>query len=115
MPQKKKETRQLTGLSKPTLLLDLKEFVHYLDGLGLTEEQALICLNEIYEFALQWVYVGGNIHPIQQAEQACGKDAGNAENMPVLGENKVSLLGQFIKENLAEHTALEQSGKEKES
>ncbi|NVK17754.1 MAG: hypothetical protein HWE30_03575 [Methylocystaceae bacterium] len=115
MPHKTKETKQQTDFSKPTLLLDLKEFVHYLDGLGLTEEQALICIKEIHEFALQWISFGGNIHPIQQAEQACGKEVGNTEKMPVSGENEVSLLGQFIKENLAEYTALEQSGKEKES
>lgn len=114
--QKKDKAREITnptnacGPPAPALnpakdmTLDLQAYLHHLDGLGLTEEEALTCLQQLYDVALQFVYLGFNIHPVQQAEKTCGKDAELPEKQPNSGQNEVSLLGQFIKENTADFT-----------
>lgn len=97
------------------ITLDLTEYVHYLDGLGLSEEEALICLNELCEVAQQMIYFGFRIHPIQQAQGTCGEHPETLEKLTVSDQKTVSLLGQFIEENITDIAPPENNGLGKEA
>lgn len=97
-------TLATSQVSSPAITIDLVKYVHHLDGLDLTDEQALELLQTLSDIAWSFIALGYNVHPVQQAQKACGKDAVTAERQAFSSENDVSLLGQFIEENLAEYT-----------
>lgn len=56
---------------KPSLKIDLREFLHHLEEMDGTEEEKLQLLGIIADVMVPFVEMGFGIHPIQQS---CGQD-----------------------------------------
>lgn len=84
--------------------VDFEKYVHHLDGMDLTEAEQAQLLQTLWNIACEFMLLGFDIHPVQQVQKACGKSSVSPEYTPITGENEVSSLGQFIKENIAEYS-----------
>jgi len=64
----------MTG-TKPTLLLDVDEFQHYLDAADMTPDEKREVLETLWEIVCEFVMIGFGVHPVQQI-----KDLKNPES-----------------------------------
>lgn len=97
--QPKPKILATSQVTSSAVTIDLVKYVHHLDGLDLTEEQALELLQTLSDIAWSFIALGYNVHPVQQIKETCGKDTVISDQKAFAGENDVSLLGQFIEEN----------------
>jgi hypothetical protein len=58
----------------PTLTLDVEYYQKYLDDSDLTEAQKTELLETLWAIICEFVMMGFNVHPVQQAQQSSGKD-----------------------------------------
>lgn len=75
MPAHKNQTLDTSRSSSPYLEVDLEEFVHFLDGTNMNDDEKMECLQMHWRIICEIMSLGYDIHPIQQAQKACGKDA----------------------------------------
>lgn len=52
---------------------DPVEFLHFLDGTDWTDEQKVEYATLVWNIVCEFVSMGFGVHPIQQAQDACGK------------------------------------------
>lgn len=60
--------------NKPTLSIDVELYQHYLDDSGLSEAEKKELLETLWGIVCEFVMMGFNVHPVQQAQQSCVKD-----------------------------------------
>lgn len=60
--------------TSPTLSIDVKLYQHYLDNADLTEEQKQELLQTLWQIICEFVQIGFNISPVEQAQYSSGKD-----------------------------------------
>lgn len=58
----------MTEKTKPTFLLEVDEFQHYLDHSGMSELEKEEALQTIWNMVCEFVMIGFNVHPVQQAK-----------------------------------------------
>jgi hypothetical protein len=68
-----KETA-MTMNKKPTLTLDMELYQHYLDDSDLSDAEKAELLETLWSIICEFVRLGFGVHPVQQAQNACGKD-----------------------------------------
>lgn len=56
-----------------SLEFDPSTFMHFLDGADWSEEEKAEYLAIVWEIVCEFVALGFNVHPLQQAQKACGK------------------------------------------
>ena len=61
--------------TKPTLSIDVELYQHYLDDSGLSDAEKRELLETLWGIVCEFVMMGFNVHPVQQAQQSCAKDA----------------------------------------
>ena len=86
--------------NKPTLSIDVELYQHYLDNSGLSEAQKVELLETMWGIVCEFVMMGFNVHPVQQAQQSCAKDASLSSSftqaaLPKLESKKKSLSQVF--------------------
>ncbi len=59
----------------PVMEIDLSEFLHFLDDTHLSDKEKMECLEIHWRIICDLMSLGFGIHPVQQAQNACGKDA----------------------------------------
>lgn len=65
----------MTNTTRPTLNIDLEEFIHFLDAeVEGTYEEKKEYLELIWQIVCEFAMMGFDIHPVQQAQQKCGKE-----------------------------------------
>ena len=69
---------------KRSLLLDAEKYQHFLDDSDLTDEEKLEFMETMWNLVCEFVMLGFEIHPIQQAKSACGKHIENGSDTNVL-------------------------------
>ena len=60
---------------KPTLTIDVAYYQNLLDDTDLTDEQKKEVIETLWSIVCEFVMIGFNVHPVQQAQQSCAKDA----------------------------------------
>lgn len=55
----------MTDNAKPTLILDIEKYQHYLDHCDLTPEEGEEFLQTIWNMVCEFVLLGFNVHPLQ--------------------------------------------------
>lgn len=65
------ETRSASG--PPVLDFDASEFAHFLDDTGWSDEQKAEYITLVWNIVCEFVALGFNVHPVQQAKEPCGK------------------------------------------
>lgn len=87
--------------------VDLEEFVHFLDGTNMTEEQKLECVAVHWRIICEALMLGLRIHPVQQAQKNCGKNRDTHDTPPLSGQSGVLLSEEFIEMKMPEQAGLE--------
>ena len=59
--------------ARPVLTVDYELYAHFLEDSDLTEEQKREFLQAIWNIIVEFVSLGFGVHPVQQAQNACGK------------------------------------------
>lgn len=60
--------------TSPTLSIDVNLYQHYLDNSDLTDEQKTELLETLWGIICEFVQMGFNVHPVQQAQHSSGKE-----------------------------------------
>jgi hypothetical protein len=60
--------------NKPTLSIDVELYQSYLDDSGLSEAQKKELLEMLWGIVCEFVMMGFNVHPVQQAKKSCAKN-----------------------------------------
>lgn len=60
--------------SRPTLSIDVKLYQHYLDDFDMTEAQKKELLEMLWSIVCEFVLLGFDVHPVQQAQQNSAKE-----------------------------------------
>ena len=87
----KKETKP----TNTTVTFDYELYAHYLDDDDLTESQKLEFLETLWNILNQFVALGFNVHPLQQAKIACGEKSEKGRPRVEIPPNSVELVDQF--------------------
>lgn len=74
--QHKTGARETGPASGPlSLEFDAAEFAHFLSETGWSDEQKAEYVTLVWQIVCEFVALGFNVHPVQQARIACGKPA----------------------------------------
>jgi len=60
--------------TSPTLSIDVKLYQHYLDNADLTDAQKTELLQTLWGIICEFVQMGFNVHPVQQAQHSSVKE-----------------------------------------
>lgn len=101
--------------SAPTITVDYDLYAHYLEDADLTEEQKREFLQALWSIITEFVALGFNVHPAQQAQNSCGKLPDSTGNPPATAVDTVDCRGQFLVNNLNEPADPERDRARKES
>jgi hypothetical protein len=87
--------------NKPTLSIDVEFYQQYLDGSDLTDAQKQELLETLWGIVCEFVMMGFNVHPVQQAQQSCAKDRTlslpvTQAALPTLESEGESLVQAFV-------------------
>lgn len=80
----------------PAVTLDYKLYEHFLEDTALSEDQKREFLAALWSIICEFVAMGFEVHPVQQAQIACGKLDENRTNPPVLAVNEVNCEGSIL-------------------
>ncbi len=96
-----------------SITFDAETFMHFLDQTDWSDGEKAEYLALIWEIVCEFVALGFNVHPIQQAQKACGK-SGDLFSPPASGSLAVIDLshGELMKEFLNLSGADTASGEE---
>jgi len=91
-----------SGIGLPALSLDWEEFAHFLDDTGWTEGQKAEYVTLVWNIVGEFVALGWGVHPLQQAEETCGKvpEPGSNEALPsseVVELSHSDLISKFFR------------------
>ncbi len=67
----------------PSISVDYDLYAHYLEDTDLTENQKREFLAALWSIICEFVALGFEVHPVQQAQNACGKLPENRTNLPI--------------------------------
>ena len=84
----------------PVITVDYERYAHFLENADLTEDQKREFLQALWNIIVEFVSLGFGVHPLQQAQEPCGK-LDQAPAYPALtAPDRVyldkSILNQFI-------------------
>ncbi len=77
--------------TQPVVTVDYKRYAHYLDNSDLTEDEKAEYLQTIWNIICEFVSLGFGVHPLQQIDDACGKDDQATELSTILTPELVEL------------------------
>lgn len=97
-----KETQHTTGTQRkdrPVITVDYEEYAHFLESADLTEDQKRDFIQTLWNIVVEFVSMGFGVHPVQQAQDACGQNEEKAKNPPILGPDDVILKTDILNKN----------------
>ncbi len=59
--------------SKPCINIDVQHYQKYLDNSDINDEDKQELLDTLWEIIVEIVSLGFGVHPVQQAQEACGQ------------------------------------------
>ena len=90
------ETPLNTSADRPIITLDYDLYAHYLEDSDLSEAEKREFIETMWGFIVDLMSIGYEIHPVQQAQEACGKLSESSVNPPHSRAEMVQSGGQFI-------------------
>lgn len=63
--------------ARPVLTIDYEKYEHFFEESDLTEAEKRAFIETIWSVIVSFVDMGFGVHPVQQAQEACGKLAKN--------------------------------------
>lgn len=90
------DTNNEARRSFPVITFDYELYAHYLDDEDLTEEEKEEFLRSLWNLIVEFMSLGYEIHPVQHAQEACGKLSKSRRNPPNSGAAAVELEGSNL-------------------
>ena len=82
--------------SPPVITFDYDLYAHYMADEDLTEDEKEEFLLNLWNLIVEFMSLGFEIHPLQQAQEACGKLSKKRRNLPDLGLTEVECKGSIL-------------------
>lgn len=86
----------------PVVTFDYELYAHYLDDAEISEEQKRELLSALWSIIVEFVALGFEVHPAQQAQDSCGKLPESRRNPRDSGQNAVRLEEQIFNVDISE-------------
>lgn len=84
----------------PVITVDYERYAHFLENADLTEEQKQEFLRALWNIVVEFVSLGFGVHPLQQAQEPCGKLDEKPPYPALMASDRVyldqSILNEFI-------------------
>ena len=104
------------GDQKPlSVEVDYERYAHFLEDTQLSDEEKITYLQTLWKIICEFVALGFEVHPLQQAQKSCGEPDEKPTQAPQDGETDVEYLGPFLRDNFTRLAALSRNGKAEES
>ena len=87
-----KETQHIIGKpgeNRPVITVDYEKYAQFLKHPDLSEDQKREFIQTLWNIIVEFVSMGFGVHPLQQAQDACGQNSKNPGNPSFLGPNDV--------------------------
>ncbi len=84
-----------TQKARPVIAFDYELYEHYLADTDLSEDQKREFLETMWNLIVEFMSLGFEIHPVQQAQNACGKLSESRSKPPISGGSGVQSKGKF--------------------
>jgi len=94
--QKNKKSNSGTGVKRPVITFDYSLYDHYLDDADLSDAQKREFLETMWNLIVELMSLGFDVHPVQQALDACGKLPEHRSNPPISRPDAVQSNSQFF-------------------
>ena len=78
------------------ITVDYEAYAHFLDGSELSEDQKRAFLQALWALVCEFVALGFDVHPVQQAQDACEQLPRNRTNPPYSDADAVGCRGSFL-------------------
>ncbi|MEM8985429.1 MAG: hypothetical protein AAGC95_01790 [Pseudomonadota bacterium] len=95
--------------SQPIITVDYERYAQFLEDTDLSEDQKREFLQTLWNIVVEFVSLGFGVHPLQQAQSACGKLDENPPKPALTAPNALYLDHQFITENFLKAAAPEKA------
>ncbi|MFC3229147.1 hypothetical protein ACFOGJ_18015 [Marinibaculum pumilum] len=86
---------RLRVTTAPILTVDYDLYAHYLEDSDLSKEQKQEFLQALWSIIVDFVALGFEVHPVQQAQDACGKLPEKRRNQPESAPDSLKYRDQF--------------------
>jgi hypothetical protein len=83
----------------PVITVDYERYAHFLENSDLTEEQKREFLQTIWNIIVEFVSLGFGVHPLQQAQNACGKLDKYSPKPAMTAPDSVYLDHKYLSDN----------------
>ena len=81
---------------RPVITVDYERYAHFLEDADLTEEQKQQFLESLWRIIVSFVDLGFGVHPVQQAQQACGELEDDPSNSSSRAADKVTCESRLL-------------------
>lgn len=85
--------------SAQAITVDYDLYAHFLDDADMSEDQKREVLQALWNIIVEFVAIGYEVHPVQQAQRArnaCGKLPETRNDPPISGQNAVVCKGSIL-------------------
>jgi len=81
--------------NRPAVTLDVEKYRKYLEDANLTPEQEREFIEALWSIVANFVSMGFGVHPVQQAQNACGQVEGNSSKPALTAPDDVNYTDDF--------------------
>ena len=97
-----------TDKAPPTVTVDYEKYERYLAGTDLSDDQKREFIAALWQIITAFVDLGFGVHPVQQAQNTCGKLPENSPKPALSKGNAVNYESQFLINNFENAADLKQ-------
>ncbi|EKE68461.1 hypothetical protein [Oceanibaculum indicum] len=87
--------------ARPVITFDYSLYEHYLEDSDLTEDRKREFLETLWNLIVELMSLGYEAHPVQQAQDACGKPSNTHTHPPISGRIPVQSEGRFLENDFS--------------
>lgn len=93
--------------TRSAITVDYERYAHFLDDSDLTEEQKREFLQTLWSIVCEFVALGFEVHPAQQAQKACGKTQETEPELTATARDEVHLDEKSLVREFVDRAGLE--------
>ena len=92
---------------RPVITVDYEKYEHFLENSDLSEDQKRQFIDALWQIIVGFVDLGFGVHPVQQAQNTCGKLQDRSPKPPSTEANEVHWDSKFLTKNFEDAADLE--------
>ena len=107
LQQSGQEDLNRTAPERPVITVDYEKYEHFLEDADLSEDQKREFLQALWQIIVGFVDLGFGVHPVQQAENACGQLRENGLKAPLEAADRVKCKSKSLSKTFEDISDLE--------